>query len=71
MRCCGATDFQDYGKLGMVVPATCYTIDKNFVQAPVSVYTILHNQYRLQIVIDINTTIRSLVGLRKSNQKFA
>lgn len=36
MRCCGAADFRDYTNLGMVIPTTCKTIDKNFVSAPVS-----------------------------------
>lgn len=36
MRCCGATDFNDYAKLGMVVPTTCYAIDTNYVNSPVS-----------------------------------
>lgn len=39
MRCCGAADFRDYGKLGMVVPTTCYTIDKNYISAPVGTIT--------------------------------
>lgn len=36
MRCCGATDFRDYMKLGMTIPTTCHTIDRNFINAHVS-----------------------------------
>lgn len=41
MRCCGATDFRDYLKLGMTVPTTCYTIDKNYINAPVSMLLLI------------------------------
>jgi len=34
LRCCGSTDFRDYQKLGMVIPATCYTIAGNYINAP-------------------------------------
>lgn len=34
MRCCGAAGFTDYAKLGLVVPTTCYTIDRNYISAP-------------------------------------
>lgn len=34
MRCCGAASFTDYARLGMVVPTTCYTIDRNYISAP-------------------------------------
>lgn len=44
MRCCGAVDFTDYAKLGLVVPTTCYTIEKNYINAPVSVIVKLYIQ---------------------------
>uniref|UniRef100_A0A6G1S9Z0 Tetraspanin-7 n=1 Tax=Aceria tosichella TaxID=561515 RepID=A0A6G1S9Z0_9ACAR len=34
LRCCGAQDFRDYQKLGMVIPTTCYTIAANYINAP-------------------------------------
>lgn len=36
MNCCGAVDWFDYGKLGLVVPTTCYSIPKNYINGPVS-----------------------------------
>lgn len=34
LRCCGAQDFRDYQKLGMIIPTTCYTIAENYINAP-------------------------------------
>lgn len=61
MRCCGATDFTDYGKLGMVVPTTCYAIDKNYINAP-GCGRAIRNLFDLRAGLAVGFTSASVVS---------